>query len=1008
MTDATTLTHDLINAWIDKPHEGPVALHCREKLIPVEGEDGVFFPPTFAAEKKDDKSSYCIDTLADGTKTVLVDSVGSQANRMEPLFRRAKPGRPDNPLAKLVPQVEITVGEGHPNPVSILEAGHRLGDAIVRASDLAADAQAAFRALNDRGDAGPIARLAPTSLVFGAWDSRDTHTRLPRIVQSVIRAWDISELKRSAQYVPPVDYAALQVFSEDEKAKAEGNAKSPLAQRGFVHVPSIDAPGGVVARGGIFRDVTINLTTLRQLDAREKGVELRRYILGLALVAAAEPMDGFLRQGCLLTGRFHGRREGAGGDWPPAPFRLFQALVAGAYGGRWAAEPAEDKDAAFRWLAGLAPPVIAAPAGREGRAVMLYVPNNDLDAMGGDLRKVSKIRTPKTVRPLLLPQGVPVLYVWRFDAGEEAQAERIAELAHRLHTLGWGVNAASARGAVMAAAEAEALLDGHPGSRHHPFPDGGGQGDPWCPLPGSLDSLKARHRDLGGQYRLHVEKGRRHTHFQRAGKPDCVPVAYDAQASRFLFDLRDGSEESKGAFAPWPLAEAGRLAKALIEGAVARLPHGEPQLLGRRDAGEADKPGRVRVIPLPSIGATHTDPSIRRVLVEVPPGCPLDRRDVAWAFTGLILPEGAVLTPAADRGMLRHYAATPKRTAALWRSVTPVALPVARPGGKVGGGARVASEAGAVHAVRQALRHIGIRGWGRAQVRVRREPWHAKGERAEAFAWDRFSKDRLWHVEVRLPEPVAGPLVIGCGRFRGLGLMAPEWEHESPPDEVVFTLAPGSRPPVEQRAKVTEAARRALMSLDGGVSRGLVSPLFSGHLGADPGPARPGYHGHAFLVAEDADGDGLLDRLRVLAPWAADRSFRPGDGDVLCFAAVVERLSQVRAGPAGVLDLIRTDPGEPPGAAVWATVWNSVTAYRPTRHPRRSQDTAAAFAADVQAECARRGLPIPRSVEVSSIRAQDGGGLCADLRLTFAAAVRGPILLGRDSHQGGGWFVPDP
>jgi CRISPR-associated protein Csb1 len=28
---------------------------------------------------------------------------------------------------------------------------------------------------------------------------------------------------------------------------------------------------------------------------------LRRYVLGLALVAATDPQDGFLRQGCLLT-----------------------------------------------------------------------------------------------------------------------------------------------------------------------------------------------------------------------------------------------------------------------------------------------------------------------------------------------------------------------------------------------------------------------------------------------------------------------------------------------------------------------------------------------------------------------------------------------------------------------------------------------------------------------------------------------------------------------------------
>jgi CRISPR-associated protein Csb1 len=58
--------------------------------------------------------------------------------------------------------------------------------------------------------------------------------------------------------------------------------------------------GGVVARGAIQRDVTVNLVALRQLDG-ENGERLRRYVLGLALLAATEPQDGFLRQGCLLT-----------------------------------------------------------------------------------------------------------------------------------------------------------------------------------------------------------------------------------------------------------------------------------------------------------------------------------------------------------------------------------------------------------------------------------------------------------------------------------------------------------------------------------------------------------------------------------------------------------------------------------------------------------------------------------------------------------------------------------
>jgi len=295
----TKVTADTINRWADDQN-GPVALHLKQKLRSVEdegkGESAVIFPPTYAMGE--DKSPYNIDTLSDGTKVCTVDSVGSQANRMEPIFKSAGPGEPENPLAKLVPQVDIAYG--NEKKISILEAGHRLGDAIIRSTALYKEAQDAFREFRDRGDATKIAKLAPTSLVFGVWDSRDTQAKLPRIVQSVIRAWDVSELKRSAQYNPALDYAALKVFSEEDKQKAEGKPESPLAQRGFVHVPAVEAHGGIVARGPIQRDITVNLIALRRLKG-ENSLALRRYILALALVAAIEPIDGFLRSGCLLT-----------------------------------------------------------------------------------------------------------------------------------------------------------------------------------------------------------------------------------------------------------------------------------------------------------------------------------------------------------------------------------------------------------------------------------------------------------------------------------------------------------------------------------------------------------------------------------------------------------------------------------------------------------------------------------------------------------------------------------
>jgi CRISPR-associated protein Csb1 len=291
------LDQELFNFWADDLR-GPVALHIRHAMLPVEGKDGVIFPPTYAMADARKLGPYAIDELSDGTNVAQIDSVGSQANRMEPMFKRPVKGA-ENPLAELVPQIEIEIASGE--KISLLDVGHRLGDAFVRASELREKVKTAFADWKNRGDATAIAKLAPTSLIFGAWDSRGEQAKLPRIVQSVIRAYDIEPLRRSAQYNPPVDYAALEVFSDEDKQKAEGNTKSPLAQRGFVHVPAVDTHGGILVRGGLYRDVTVNLVALRQIDGKENATALRRYVLGLALIAATEPQDGFLRQGCLLT-----------------------------------------------------------------------------------------------------------------------------------------------------------------------------------------------------------------------------------------------------------------------------------------------------------------------------------------------------------------------------------------------------------------------------------------------------------------------------------------------------------------------------------------------------------------------------------------------------------------------------------------------------------------------------------------------------------------------------------
>jgi CRISPR-associated protein Csb1 len=274
------------DSWLQP--NGPAALVIREYLMPVEGADGVIFPATFAAGDTF-KGGYNINELPNGKNICLIDSVGSQANRIEPLFK-------NDPYAKLVPQVTVKAGD---KIVNLLEAGHRAGDAIVRCSALKSDLQKAFKDAQ-KGNMQTLATISPTSLIFGVWDSRDTQAKLPRLISSTIRAYDVRELTRSALYIPAAEYVNQGLLDEPE----DKATKDTYAVRGFVHVPASASHGGIIAEGGIRRDATLHLAALRLLtvgDDKDESLKLQRYILGLALTAFTYPSASYLRQGCNLV-----------------------------------------------------------------------------------------------------------------------------------------------------------------------------------------------------------------------------------------------------------------------------------------------------------------------------------------------------------------------------------------------------------------------------------------------------------------------------------------------------------------------------------------------------------------------------------------------------------------------------------------------------------------------------------------------------------------------------------
>lgn len=160
------------------------AFRSRTILQPAGGEGDKVFPPTYAG------GVYAVEKRRlpgreEPIDCVLLDSVQSQANRMEEALQQAiDTGRLTIPVI----EVDFTNGDllSEIGKVTSLQAPHRIADAILRDSLVTKDDKGKtldkplpFRqsALGKRLDtvslanATPLYELCPLALVFGMWDS---------------------------------------------------------------------------------------------------------------------------------------------------------------------------------------------------------------------------------------------------------------------------------------------------------------------------------------------------------------------------------------------------------------------------------------------------------------------------------------------------------------------------------------------------------------------------------------------------------------------------------------------------------------------------------------------------------------------------------------------------------------------------------------------------------------------------------------------------------------------
>lgn len=317
---------------------GALAIRRGQRLQPAGGPGDKVFPPTYEG------GQYALeDRIVGGTRVpcVLLDSVQSQANRMEQALKAALyRGKSDE---SEIPVVTVDFSGSLPEigEITSLDAPHRLADAILRDSLLGTQA---FRATAEGrtldtasvANATGLYQLCPTALLFGLWDSTGPRggsgTKFQRAIVSEIVGVEVGTGVKPSSRIDPlgIELNAGKIYEAEDgwtldESRARRDKDKPVLfgkdgkpseiNHGNV-TPSLKSDKGVPHHGGITmsyarQSVVLSLPALRRLrfpdgtgavdPERNALAQVALAALGLAAahLTIADGCD--LRSRCLLV-----------------------------------------------------------------------------------------------------------------------------------------------------------------------------------------------------------------------------------------------------------------------------------------------------------------------------------------------------------------------------------------------------------------------------------------------------------------------------------------------------------------------------------------------------------------------------------------------------------------------------------------------------------------------------------------------------------------------------------
>ena len=543
-----------------------------------------------------------------------------------------------------------------------------------------------------------------------------------------------------------------------------------------------------------------------------------------------------------LTGRYvataHNNRRA--GEWPPHPARLFSAMV-DAWADRDERQPQESR--LLEWLEEQGPPAIAASEAEHRQVVSHFVPVNDATVVSTALqekryqrirqleseldqamalsnvqpRKTQSIRTrlmksrnvesqvtkvgttnPSTALAMFpeqrerkerfFPSVSPVIprvtYIWNAVLSDEMQ-KALDDLLARVTRLGHSSSLVACR-----------LVDSLPEATLIP----GSANGTYLRIvqPGQFKELERLFEQHGGNRPRSLPSiATRYSASDESPKESGPLRRPNTVGEWIVFELEQGSR--------WlPVTRAPELAAAMRDTMIRYAATPTPAEISGigPDGAPVDTP-HLAFLSLPFVGSRHADGRVMGMALSIPDGVSEAGRQAIYRAVGtwerdsadrrptLRLADGSVkvcLKRLLETAEVRTLQSKVWSHEALrWISVTPIALP-RHPGRLSGGAATARAKAwqSAEEAVVASCEHVGLpvpvniylslSSLIRGARHVRDcPPFQRKGKQGEVV------RRQLVHAALTFDEPIHGPLMLGAGRFAGLGLMRPIPVREAPP-----------------------------------------------------------------------------------------------------------------------------------------------------------------------------------------------------------------------------------